>query len=67
MTSLPPTKEPWVSHSCTLSTIEQPPRMPEFDKLFHTAVTGQERTAATTLRLTLTSDPETATTPGGQP
>jgi hypothetical protein len=49
-----------VPESCTLPTSERPLRVAEFDALFRTAVTGQQRTAATLLELSLTSEPEVA-------
>jgi hypothetical protein len=49
-----------VPESCTLPTSERPLRVAEFDALFRTAVTGQQRTAATVLELSLTSEPEVA-------
>lgn len=52
----------WVPDSCTLPTAAQPVRMSEFDELLRTAVTGQERTGATSLRLMLKADPAVAAT-----
>jgi hypothetical protein len=49
-----------VPESCALPTAERPLRVAEFDVLFRTAVTGQQRTAATVLELSLTSEPEVA-------
>jgi hypothetical protein len=46
--------------SCTLPTSEWPLRVAEFDALFRTAVSGQQRTAATVLELSLTPEPEVA-------
>jgi hypothetical protein len=46
--------------SCTLPTAERPLRVAEFDALFRTAVTDQQRTAATVLELSLISEPEVA-------
>jgi hypothetical protein len=49
-----------VPESCTLPTSERPLRVAEFDALFRTAVSGQQRTAATVLELSLTPEPEVA-------
>jgi hypothetical protein len=49
-----------VPESCTLPTSERPLRLAEFDTLFRTAVTGQQRTSATVLELSLTPEPEVA-------
>jgi hypothetical protein len=49
-----------VPESCTLPTSERPLRLAEFDTLFRTAVTGQQRTSATVLELSLTPGPEVA-------
>jgi hypothetical protein len=49
-----------VPESCTLPSSERPLRVAEFDTLFRTAVTGQQRMAATVLELSLTSEPEVA-------
>lgn len=46
--------------ACTLPTPERPMRLAEFDDLFATAVTWQDRPDATTLRLGLTPDPDVA-------
>jgi hypothetical protein len=51
---------PHVPESCTLPTSERPLRLAEFDTLFRTAVTGQQRTSATVLELSLTPKPEVA-------
>jgi hypothetical protein len=49
-----------VPESCTLPTSERPLRLAEFDTLFRTAVSGQQRTSATVLELSLTPEPEVA-------
>lgn len=46
--------------ACTLPTPERPMRLAEFDDLFASAVTWQDRPDATTLRLGLTADPDVA-------
>ena len=51
-----------VPESCTLPTSERPLRAAEFDALFRTAVSGQQRTAATVLELSLISEPGIAAT-----
>lgn len=43
----------WVPQACTLSSIEQPLRIAEFDELFATALRAGHRLARTRLRLTL--------------
>jgi len=61
MISIQEAADPYgVPESCTLPTSERPLRVAEFDVLFRTAVTGQQRTAATVLELSLTSEPEVA-------
>ncbi|WP_436533052.1 hypothetical protein [Actinoplanes sp. HUAS TT8] len=40
----------WVPEACTLPTVDRPLRLAEFDDLFATAVRGQQRLSATTLR-----------------
>jgi hypothetical protein len=49
-----------VPESCTLPTAERPLRVAEFEALFRSAVSDQQRTAATVLELSLTSEPEIA-------
>ena len=45
--------EIWVSEACTLPTVERPLRLDEFDHLFATALTAQDRPSTTVLRWTL--------------
>lgn len=40
----------WVPEACTLPTVERPLRLAEFDDLFATALRGQQRLSATSLR-----------------
>jgi hypothetical protein len=40
----------WVPTACTLPTVDRPLRPAEFDELFATALRGQHRLSATTLR-----------------
>jgi hypothetical protein len=40
----------WVPPACTLPTIDQSPRLAEFDALFATALRAQQRTAPVRLR-----------------
>lgn len=40
----------WVPEACTLPTADRPFRLAEFDDLFATALHGQQRLSATTLR-----------------
>jgi len=50
----------WVPEACTLPTVDRPLRLAEFDDLFATALRGQQRLSATTLRWDL--DPAAETT-----
>lgn len=43
----------WIPEACTLPTVEQPVRLAAFDDLFTTALHGQQRLSATTLRWNL--------------
>ena len=45
--------EIWVPEACTLPTVERPLRREEFDGLFASALTAQERPSPTVLRWTL--------------
>lgn len=45
--------EIWVPEACTLPTVEQPLRRDEWNSLFATALTAQERPSPTALRWTL--------------
>jgi hypothetical protein len=53
------TSESWAPHACTLPTADRPLRMAEFDELLG-AVRGVERTAPSTLSLTLEPTPDRA-------
>lgn len=45
------TEDPaWVPEACTLPTVARPLRLAEFDDLVATALRGQQRLSATTLR-----------------
>jgi hypothetical protein len=48
----------WVPDACTLPTVERPLRLAEFDDLFATALRGQRRLSATTLRWDLDATAE---------
>lgn len=47
-----------VPQACTLSTVEQPQRLAEFDHLYATALLSHQRLAPTRLRLVLDPDAE---------
>jgi hypothetical protein len=52
----------WVPESCTLSTVEQPLRVAEFDDLFATAVGPTERMGTTGLRIHLPAGDQVVST-----
>ncbi|MGI8767562.1 MAG: hypothetical protein ACR2I1_00425 [Propionibacteriaceae bacterium] len=65
MTSTHPTGPSWVPTSCALPSAEQPLRVAEFDQLFVSSVEQVARTSRTTLRLTLSPEPDVAATAAG--
>lgn len=57
--------ESWVPRACALPTVEQPPRLAEFDELFASAVRSLHRSEPGRLRLELDPAPEVAATTAG--
>ena len=53
-----PTTENWFAATCTLSTVEQPLRVAEFDELFRTALRRSTRTQRTELELVISPESE---------
>ena len=58
--SKPPTvdEEDWVAGSCTLPTVEQPPRLAEFDDFFRSSLRRSTRTSSTRLDLVISRESE---------